>query len=44
MMQELGIPAEQSELYLPQADDVRIGDLGPVMRAVGNGIELAQMR
>jgi putative SOS response-associated peptidase YedK len=40
---ELGIPEYQSEPDLPQADDIRIGDLGPVMRASGNGIELTQM-
>jgi hypothetical protein len=42
MMQELalGIPTQQSELDLPQANDIRINDLGPVMRAAGNGIEL----
>jgi putative SOS response-associated peptidase YedK len=46
MMQALAlsIPTQQSERDLPQADDVRINDLGPVMRAAGNGIELAQMR
>ena len=46
MMQalELDIPTQQSELDLPQADDIRINDLAPVMRAAGNGIELAQMR
>ena len=45
MMQaaELGIPAQQSELDLPQADDIRINDLGPVMRASGNVIELVPM-
>jgi putative SOS response-associated peptidase YedK len=45
MMQslDLGLPEHQSEDDLPQADDIRIGDLGPVMRASGNGIELAQM-
>jgi len=40
---ELGIPTQQSELDLPQADDIRINDLGPVMRAAGNGIELVAM-
>lgn len=40
---ELEIPAHQTELDLPQADDIKIGDLGPVMRASGNVIELAQM-
>ena len=45
MMQtlELGIPSEQSELDLPQADDIRINDTAPVMRAAGNGIELFAM-
>jgi putative SOS response-associated peptidase YedK len=45
MMQalELGIPTEQSEADLPQADDIRINDIGPVMRAAGNAIELVPM-
>jgi hypothetical protein len=41
--QELGIPAHQSADDLPQAPDIRIGDIGPVMRASGNVIELAPM-
>jgi len=41
---ELGIPSYQSELDLPQADDIRIGDTGPVIRAAGNGVELAPMK
>jgi hypothetical protein len=46
MMQalELGTPAEQSGADLPQADHIPIGDTGPVMRAVGDAIELAPMR
>ena len=40
---ELGVPTDQSELDLPTADDIRIGDSGPVMRAAGNGIELTPM-
>ena len=46
MMQalELGVPTQQSETDLPQADHIRINDIGPVMRAIGNGIELAPMR
>ena len=46
MMQalELGMPTDQSERDLPQADDIRINDLGPVMRAAGNGIELTPMK
>jgi putative SOS response-associated peptidase YedK len=45
MMQalELGIPSRQSELDLPQADDVRINDTGPAMRAAGDEIELVPM-
>lgn len=47
MMQalELGIPTQQSELDLPQADDIRINQMGPVMRAAANDneIELAPM-
>lgn len=29
---------------LPQADDIRIGDTGPVLRAAGNGVEIVSMR
>jgi len=45
MMQELelGIPTQQTELDLPQANDVRINDQGPVMRAAGNVVELRSM-
>jgi len=45
MMQELelGIPTQQTELDLPPSDDVKINDMGPVMRATGNLIELVQM-
>ena len=45
MMQalELGIPTQQSELDLPESDDVRINDMAPVMRAAGNSIELVSM-
>lgn len=45
MMQalELGIPTQQSELDLPQADEIKVNDMGPVMRAAGNGIELVPM-
>ena len=45
MMQalDLTIPSRQSELDLPQADDIRINDVGPVMRAAGNGIALVPM-
>ncbi len=45
MMQslELNMPAHQSELDLPQADDVKINDMAPVMRAAGDYIELSRM-
>jgi len=45
MMQalELGIPTQQSEIDLPAADDIKINDMAPVMRAAGNSIELVQM-
>ncbi|MDB5459052.1 MAG: uncharacterized protein JWO72_793 [Caulobacteraceae bacterium] len=38
------IPPGQSERDLPQADDIHIGDLGPVMRAQGDRILLSPMR
>jgi putative SOS response-associated peptidase YedK len=34
----------QGAADLPNADDIRIGDLGPVMRASGDAVQLAQMR
>ena len=37
-------PASESAADLPQADDIRIGDMGPVLRAAGNGGELILMR
>jgi putative SOS response-associated peptidase YedK len=40
---ELGIPTQQTELDLSQADDIKINDMGPVMRAASNGIELVSM-
>jgi putative SOS response-associated peptidase YedK len=45
MMQSLalGIPTHQSELDLPRFDDIRINDIGPVMRAAGEAIELIPM-
>jgi putative SOS response-associated peptidase YedK len=39
----LRIAKHQSALDLPQADDVRINDYGPVMRAAGDEIELVPM-
>lgn len=41
---ELPLPAQQSERDLPQADDIRVNDLGPVMRESGNAVELTTMR
>jgi len=45
-MQEiaLDIPTHQSELDLRRADDIRIGDEGPVMRRAGEAVELVSMR
>ncbi|MBN8956155.1 MAG: SOS response-associated peptidase [Rhizobiales bacterium] len=45
MMQDLAldIPTQQTELDLPQADDIKINDRGPVMRAAGNHVELVPM-
>lgn len=41
---ELSTPASESAADLPQAEDIRIGDMGPVVRAAGNGAELILMR
>ncbi|MDC9826182.1 SOS response-associated peptidase [Devosia sp. ZB163] len=41
---ELATPASESESDLPQSDNIRIGDMGPVLRAAGNGVELVLMR
>lgn len=45
MMQklELGIPTEQTELDLPQSAEIRIDQMGPVMRARDDLVELAPM-
>jgi putative SOS response-associated peptidase YedK len=45
MMQRaaLEIPERQGKSDLPQADDIKINDIGPVMRAAGNLIELVPM-
>jgi putative SOS response-associated peptidase YedK len=40
----LRVPPEQSELDLPQADDIRIGDLGPVVRLTEGSAVLSLMR
>src|SRR5688500_17046842 len=41
---ELETPSSESEADLPQADDIKIGDLGPVLVAHGNGAKLVLMR
>jgi hypothetical protein len=43
MMQMLGIPTKKSEIDLPQADDITINDMAPVMRASCNLVELVSM-
>lgn len=39
----LELAAGDDAALLP-ADDIRIGDMGPVLRAAGNGVELVSMR
>lgn len=41
LMQEIAleIPTQQNDLNLRQADDVKIGDEGPVMRKSGEQVE-----
>jgi putative SOS response-associated peptidase YedK len=41
---ELATPSAETAEDLPRADDIRIGDMGPVLRAAGNGAELVLMR
>lgn len=41
---ELMTPASESEADLPRSEEIRIGDMGPVLRAAGNGAELVLMR
>jgi putative SOS response-associated peptidase YedK len=41
---ELTTPSTETAADLPQADDIRIGDMGTVIRAAGNGVELVQMK
>jgi putative SOS response-associated peptidase YedK len=42
---ELEVPPHQSELDLPQAEDIKIGDTGAVMRSAGpNVVELVPMK
>lgn len=40
---ELTTPASESEADLPQGSDLKIGDIGPVLVAAGNGVELKPM-
>lgn len=40
----LETPQGEREDMLPRAEDIRIGDMGPVLRAAGNGAELVLMR
>ena len=41
---ELTTPSTETAADLPQADDIRIGEMGSVLRAAGNGVELIQMK
>ena len=41
---ELATPSSESTSDIEQSDEVRIGDIGPVLRAAGNGVELVPMR
>ena len=40
---EVGGPSEQSEADPPQADDIPVNEVDPVMRVAGNGVELVPM-
>lgn len=40
---DLATPSSESADDLPQADDIKIGDLGPVLVVSGNGVELKPM-
>ncbi|MDI5930130.1 SOS response-associated peptidase family protein [Rhizobium leguminosarum] len=41
----LGIPTHQTELDMPAANDIKIGEMAPVIRAAGDNIlELTQMK
>lgn len=41
---ELGLATEQGLADVPPAPSIRISDIGTVLRAAGNGVELAPMR
>ena len=40
----LELDSTGSAADMPHADDIRIGDMGPVLRAAGNGVEIVSMR
>ena len=40
----LELDSSEAPAELPRADDIRIGDMGPVLRAAGNGVEVVSMR
>jgi putative SOS response-associated peptidase YedK len=42
--EELGLPTRQTELDLSRSPSIKIGDTATVIRAAGNGVELAPMR
>jgi putative SOS response-associated peptidase YedK len=41
---DLATPSSESRADIPQSDEIRIGDVGPVLRVAGNGVELVLMR
>ena len=41
---DLSAPSTETEADLPQFDDIRIGEVGTVMRAAGNSVELKQAK
>jgi putative SOS response-associated peptidase YedK len=41
---DLSTPSAETAADLPESDDIRIGDYGPVIRAAGNSVELIQMK
>lgn len=40
---DIGIAEHQSQADLPRADDIRIGNIGPVIQPSGNGVKLTPM-
>jgi putative SOS response-associated peptidase YedK len=41
---ELSASSSETKSDLRQANEIRIGDIGPALRAAGNGVEIVQMR